>query len=61
MSRLGTFEPSLVLKSPQIIVVSCGCRLSRTVSSFYVASDSMILRFFSDVAGGMYTLTILIL
>lgn len=46
-----------VLKSPQIRVVSWGWRVSRSCSTWLVASVSSIFRFVSDVVGGMYVLT----
>ena len=60
MSRSGLLVPILALKSPQINVVSWGWRVSRIFSSWLVACISSMLRFVSDVAGGMYTLTMFI-
>ena len=53
--------PILALKSPHMNVVSWGYRVSRIVSRWSVAQVSGMFRFASDVAGGMYTLTMLTL
>jgi hypothetical protein len=53
--------PILALKSPHTNVVSWGYRVSRIVSNWFVAWVSCMFRFESDVAGGMYTLTMFIL
>jgi hypothetical protein len=60
-SIFGLVGPILALKSPHISVLSCGWMLSNTISSWLYACSSGIFRFVSDVAGGMYTFTILIL
>ena len=60
-SIFGMVEPILALKSPHIRVVSYGYILSSTSSSWLYACISGIFRLVSDVAGGIYTFTMLIL
>jgi hypothetical protein len=59
-SRSGIEEPILALKSPHTSVISYGCILSSTVSTWVVAWVSSMFRLVSDVVGGMYIFTILI-
>lgn len=59
MSRVGTLFPILALKSPQMKVVSWGWRVSNKFSTWVVACISDMLRLVSDVAGGIYTFTML--
>jgi hypothetical protein len=60
-SRWGLRWPILVLKSPHMMVVSCGWSVSIMFSSWVVAYSSvMSLRFREDV-GGIYVFTTFIL
>ena len=52
----GVCCPVLALKSPQTMVVSCGCVWSKVASSCAVAWSSVMARRFRDDAGGKYTL-----
>ena len=49
----GILFPILVLKSPHIIVYSYGCMLSIIDSNWVVACSYEMLRFSSDVVGGI--------
>jgi hypothetical protein len=60
MSSVGILLPIRLLKSPHIIVISCGLAALSTSSTNYVAIFSYIFRFLSDVYGGMYILITLI-
>lgn len=60
-SNVGFLSLILVLKSPHIIVVSCGYILSNKSSIYSVANVSAMFRFASDAMGGRYILTTLIL
>jgi hypothetical protein len=51
-SMVGLRSPILVLKSPQMIVFSCGCSSSSVLAMCSVASDSGMFRLFSDAVGG---------
>jgi len=61
VSSWGVSAPILALKSPHIMVVSCGCVWSIVSSIWDVASASVIPRRFRDAAGGRYMLTTFIL
>jgi hypothetical protein len=60
LSRSGILVPRRVLKSPQMKAVSWGWRVSRSSSSWLVASVSSMCRLVSEVLGGIYVFTILI-
>jgi hypothetical protein len=60
MSSVGILLPIRLLKSPHIIVISCGLAALSTFSTNYVAIFSYIFRFLSDVYGGIYILITLI-
>ena len=60
MSSVGILLPVRLLKSPHIIVVSCGWDALIMSSTNYVAICSCMFRFLSDVYGGIYILIMLI-
>jgi hypothetical protein len=60
IARLGVPVPILALKSPHMSVTSWGCIVSIIFSSWVVAWASSIWRLVSEVAGGIYTFTMLI-
>ena len=60
-SKVGLRSPILVLKSPQIMVLRCGCIWSSVFYIYSVASVSGMCRFFKDAVGGRYIFTTFIL
>jgi hypothetical protein len=51
-SKVGVRSPILVLKSPHIIVLRCGCMWSSVFDIKSVAVVSYMCRFFRDAVGG---------
>jgi hypothetical protein len=61
VSSCGVSDPVLALKSPHMMVVSCGCVWSIMSSICAVAWSSVMSLLFRDDVGGKYTFTMLIL